>query len=69
MQYAKFRDRLFDVLFKTTPAEKRLGMFPIINKINYWIDKIFMSFMMFIGLPTLFILGLYVTWLNIKTMF
>lgn len=66
MQYEKFRDWLFDMLFKSTPAEERLGIFP---KINYWIDKIFMSFMMFIGLPTIFILGLYVTWLNIKTMF
>jgi hypothetical protein len=69
MQYAKFRDWLFDVLFKTTPAEKRLGMFPSINKINYWLDKMVIYFVLFVGLPALFLGSLYVTWLHIKILF
>lgn len=69
MQYAKFRDWFFDVLFKITPAEERLGMFPIINKIEYWMDKIAIYFLLFVCLPALFLGNLYVAWLHIKMFF
>jgi|GEM_PF-4629203 len=75
MKYADFRDWAFDLLFKTLPAEDRLQGWPdskvksFMQLLAYGIDKAFIYFFLFIALPALFILSLYVAWQRISGMF
>jgi len=75
MKYADFRDWFFNALTQLRPVEERLPFFPegrvkrILQRLEYGIDKAFINFLLFFALPVVFILGLYVTWLQIRGMF
>jgi len=72
---ANFRDWFFDKLTKPLPARERYLLLPdgkvkrFLQNFDYAMDRVFICLLLFVILPTAFLVGLYATWQTIQQIF
>lgn len=72
MKYAEFRDKFFDFLFKTLPADQRHQAMPdgavkkFMQQLSYKVDRISMLLMIWVFLPVMTVIGLVVMFGGVK---